>query len=326
MFLNADYGTIDSLFKVYKTYVYLLHHSTYLDRLVSMSDDLRDRFRRDYRSISVPSRGRPKHTPTPNNSVDDIRPASATPLSGVPTPLVSKPVESPLPVKQPQLQSPTTTSMPSRPVQRASEPVSVQNQAKAQSAKKPRQKRSKMRTIRKVLLIVILLIFLGSIGAGSAYAYQHVRPAELPISYVKNSKFVIYYPFNLPDGYYVDKDSYTTQDNALVFTIKNSKDPKKFVPVSEQALPPNFNPDRQLPDASGSDTGQRGTFTTTAGKGEIGSFQGNQVASLVAGKTWIIMNVSAIPSSEVGGIASSFQRVSTLPVLSRKQWYYIKNS
>jgi hypothetical protein len=232
---------------------------------------------------------------------------------------------------------------PPKPSEQPSEPFSGQTQARtkpltkrqakaAQKAQKKaekkatrpqRQAQKKGRALKRWAAVGLILLILAGLGVGGAYGYQHVKSLDIPASYVKTSLFPVLYPVSLPDGYYVDANSFNHQGDAFVFTIRNSSDQNKSIAVSEQVLPNGFNPDKQLPDDDSQAEGQHGTYTTQAGKGQVGSFQGNQVATLATDKTWIIMNVSTIPSGDIGGIASSFEQIKPLPYLSNKRLYLL---
>lgn len=211
--------------------------------------------------------------------------------------------------------------MPTKRQQKATK--KAQKKAAKIQRKQQRKAQKSGNKARKLLLALVILVILGGLGVGGAYGYMHVKSLNIPTSYSKTSPFPVLYPVNLPNGYYVDTNSFNNQGDAFVFTIRNTSDAKKTVAVSEQVLPADFNPDHQLPDDNTQDEGQHGSYTTQVGKGQVGSFQGRQVATLASDKTWVIMNVSDIPSGDIAGIASSFERIRPLPYLSNKRLYLL---
>jgi len=264
----------------------------YIVRYITlMADNLRDRYRRDYKSIPIPT---PPRVLPSRRPIDTIQ---SNPVIGVKSPAV-------MPVPALTDNARKESPKPQKPL----EPPSVPIQTQAQITQKSPSKRRKRRLGRKLLLVPLLFIVLSGLGYGSWLGYQHYKPLPLPRQYL-NLGFPIYYPKTLPAGYYVDKQTLDNSSNTLLFTIKNSSDNVKTVTVSEQITPAGFNPDKQLPDDPAGPSNEDRKFTTAAGKIEITYFQSNLVASLGTAKTWVIMNISTVPSADADAIARSFQKL-----------------
>ncbi len=294
---------------------------------------MRDRYRRDYRSVPIPTppRAAPPRTnanpsgdvvATPQPVAAPTQPQTPPPQSQVqpPQPQPSSPPEPPqtppVAVSTPvQAQAPKATKRSSRATKKA------QKKAHKQARKQERLGHKGKRLKRLILVPIIAVVILALLGGGGLFGYQQYqkrRPLPIDRSYINASDFPLYLPQNLPAGYAIDKSTLDHQDNALVFTIRNSSDEFKSVQVSQQKLPAAFNPDKQLPDNPAGPGQEDRKFTTSVGKVEIATWQDRLVASLGTPKTWIIMNISSVPSADADAIAKSFQPLDTTPAWLQK--------
>jgi hypothetical protein len=99
-----------------------------------------------------------------------------------------------------------------------------------------------------------------------------------------SSKFSLYYPTELPEGYYADKNSFSRAAGVLTFTAVNQQ--KEHLNFSLQARPANY-------DFEGfynlvlKDTFR---YVTPHGEAAIGYAQDLTVGSILTENTWIIVS------------------------------------
>lgn len=143
--------------------------------------------------------------------------------------------------------------------------------------------------------------------AVGVYAFIHFNDGPIPSKYRHGISFPLYYPNDLPAGYAVERSTFVQpKSGVLEFAVRTPEG--KNVAVSEERIPlgVDLNPPAepsgvQLPDIH--------TFTTGIGPAQISFWGSNYVCSIVAAKTWLIMNVSGVPSTEATIIAQSFQPI-----------------
>jgi len=115
--------------------------------------------------------------------------------------------------------------------------------------------------------------------------------------------FSLYYPSNLPSGYYVDRSSFEQQNGVLIFYIRSPKN--QAIGVSEQPVPAGVT----LPQASKGPIPIPGEkdFTWAIGRTHIGLEGANYVSETITNNgIWIILNVSGLTADQATSLTESF--------------------
>jgi hypothetical protein len=167
---------------------------------------------------------------------------------------------------------------------------------------KKTKKSSLTLTFRPVAaLIVLLLIVVGIVG----WREYKLSKSPIPHSASKNLKYDLYYPYNLPPGYTVDKASFVQKDGALIFSIRSANG--KSIAVSEEAVP-STAPTRGNSNSPVPIPGEK-SFSSGIGQVHIGLWGANYVADIITPQTWIILNVSGFTVDQAQSVSQSFQPV-----------------
>jgi len=164
---------------------------------------------------------------------------------------------------------------------------------------------SGIRKINKWYIIAALLLTLSAAGYVGFRLIKSSSP--FPSNVTKNAPFKLYHPKNLPQGYSVDQKSYSSPEKGVV-TFNISQPGGPAIGVAEQNVPPDFNFNQQ----SNAPAGVRlptTHFSTAAGQATIDQWGPKKVCYIVAGQTWIIMNVTGIKDDQIRLIARSFESV-----------------
>ena len=152
----------------------------------------------------------------------------------------------------------------------------------------------------KWLIISILVVIVIALIVGSTLLFlARYRPnATNPFTtnILVTTKFTLYYPTNLPEGYYIDANSVSTpQTGVVILDIQNSRNQKIY--MSQEARPSEFNFGGYYKDFSG--LNEQVTSQGTIATGYINNHQ-TVVGSLLINGTWVFLNTNNLkihPSS-----------------------------
>ncbi len=146
----------------------------------------------------------------------------------------------------------------------------------------------------RVGVVVVVL------AAGVLVVVLTSTSSPVPKSIVSAAQFPVLYPKTFPAGYGVDPATMSITSGVLVFVIQAPL--KTNLNVSEQAKPGNFDFTQLTGDMQ---------FQTTYGNAIL-KVNGNQTtASLVASKTWVLINSTGpVATKDMQAILNSFQPVS----------------
>lgn len=140
--------------------------------------------------------------------------------------------------------------------------------------------------ILKALVVAGLVVT--AIGAGVIWwRWSLGTPKQAFIGLQPRVSFPVLFPAKLPDGYKLDTTHLSANRGVIVYSINNHDG--KTLAVTEQEYPANFDSNT----LSGNEE-----FTTNLGKAYIVSFDDRTTASLVAGKTWVLINYPAAMDTE----------------------------
>lgn len=164
----------------------------------------------------------------------------------------------------------------------------------------PRRNRRVMWSYGAVASIILVAI------SGGIWWWQtrDQMPANFfPKSVYQAVSFPLFYPANLPSGYKFVEDSLSSSNQAIVFALE--KDASHRVVVTVQAAPPGLNFDefnrKELIGAK--------EIITRSGPGVVGLYGDHYLGSLLAEKTWIIVNAKpAVSSTDVENITKTLTR------------------
>lgn len=109
-------------------------------------------------------------------------------------------------------------------------------------------------------------------------------PDPLPAAIRSSTPISLFYPTSLPEGYVLNRDSFSINNGVVSYTVQDSKGNKLL--FTQQAPPASFNfEDFATKQIS---AGRRGN--SPHGELVIGTFQGNAVASLRSSNTWLLIS------------------------------------
>jgi hypothetical protein len=138
-----------------------------------------------------------------------------------------------------------------------------------------------------LLLGVILL-------AGGVFVYLHRSSDPIPKTVRQAADFELYYPYALPDGWKLDKNSFETTQDVVLYTLKSAKG---NIVISEQKQQAGFNYSSFYQKNLSSSS----AISTPIGSGAIGRMRGNAVGSISIDNSWILAsaNTSKIGQSDI---------------------------
>lgn len=165
------------------------------------------------------------------------------------SPTSQEPVLRPLPVSQPLVDSPAPT--------------------------KPK---------RKKLYIALVLVFIVAVSAGVYYYLTRIQNNPIPASVQSAVSLPLYYPEKLPEGFSLDRNSYSVSGGIVSFHAVNQQNQKLIFTI--QPRPPTFD------FSTFYQKGLSGTeqFTTPVGQAAIGKAQTKLIGNLVTETSWIIVS------------------------------------
>jgi hypothetical protein len=156
---------------------------------------------------------------------------------------------------------------------------------------------------KKIVIAISVIVLLGAGALSTLWWFAKRQNGPIPRQYTKNLRYSLYYPTQLPQGFYVDQNSFQEQDNVLIFSIKAPNG--KNIAVAQQPRPG----DAPSHTKSNSPVGIPGEkdFTTAIGQGHVGLWEDKYVADITTNKgTWIILNTTGFTTSDATKVAQSF--------------------
>lgn len=153
---------------------------------------------------------------------------------------------------------------------------------------KPKRHRKRLIITIVCSLVLIVLVCIGVlllIFKHDSATLQNPVPAKL----FDSVDYTVYYPTNLPDGYKIDKQSFSSpQSGVIVFYLINSEGQKIY--ISQEARPTTFNFGGYYNNFKDKSETVTDNGTIAVGKINNGS---TEIASLATEKTWIIANTAS---------------------------------
>jgi hypothetical protein len=135
---------------------------------------------------------------------------------------------------------------------------------------------------RKLLIILTLTLLLG-LGALAWFYELKNQPDPIPSRIKESVTYPLYYPAELPDQYSIDKQSFQTTNQVVIYYLV--KDGSPSLSISIQPRPNNFNfEDFHLKKMTGSKE-----VLTQSGKAVIGTYNDRIIGSLVTDKSWLLV-------------------------------------
>lgn len=160
-----------------------------------------------------------------------------------------------------------------------------------------RENNRKILSVKLLVISGIVLIILGIGGFSILLSRQPANTLPLPVSSQIANKlsFNIYYPNQklLPEGYFLDKSSFTVTNQVLIFSVSNSYNQQLI--FSDQAKPSNSIIEefytRNIP--------LNTTLSTDIGLATIGAINTRTIVSIPTDtNTWIIVTAPGNISQE----------------------------
>lgn len=166
-----------------------------------------------------------------------------------------------------------------------------------------RTRSARARSMRFLLFFTIVVLAGIAIWLGYA-AFNNSEP--IPRHYRKGLDFSLYFPTQLPAGYYVDKKSFKREGNVLIFSITD-KFGRTFG-VSQQTAPPEA---LAAPQSNKPVTipGEK-NFELPIGKAHISLWGDKYVSDIVTNDgSWIIINVTSLDANQATSLTRRFVKV-----------------
>ncbi len=146
---------------------------------------------------------------------------------------------------------------------------------------------------------VLISVILGIFAVVGFYSHTYISALLVPPSPFKDKisqqSFSLFYPTKLPEGYKIELDSIAVQENHIV-AFSMSNDRSQRVIFNLQEAPAGLN--LAAYEERYSDYKQVATVNGTAKVGV--TTEGNEIAHMVAGKTWITVQASKDTLSKEG--------------------------
>lgn len=132
-----------------------------------------------------------------------------------------------------------------------------------------------------------------------------IKSGPIPYSYRAGLHYTLYYPTQLPDGYRVDRNSFLRKGSVLIFSLVSPH--SKAIAVSEEALPVGLN--LSPPTAPYIQLQMQRSFTTAIGPATLSLWGANDVVSIQASGTWLILNVTGVKPQTAIKVGSHFSPI-----------------
>ena len=162
------------------------------------------------------------------------------------------------------------------------------------------KKKHKKRSIILICSIVAFVIIGLGVGAYFVFGMSH---NPIPAVVRSQVKFDLFYPSKLPNGWKLDKNSFTASSQLVVYKLKNGNN---TIVVNTQAKPKdldlNYFYTKGLSGAV--------KFTTPLGDAAVGKSSGQLIGSLTSTNSWILAtssNSKSVSSDTLRSILSSFK-------------------
>lgn len=161
--------------------------------------------------------------------------------------------------------------------------------------------------IVKLLIIVASVVVLAAAGAaaGAIVASNILGGVKVPAAILQKAKSSVYVPTKLPGAYVVVDDSYSFEEDTLIFTASDSAGSKLV--FTEQVKPKDLNFDdfykENFKDAK---TLSGVPYPSVMGKATTGD---RTLLSIVADDTWVLVStISPLSQDEMQAIAAGMKR------------------
>lgn len=138
------------------------------------------------------------------------------------------------------------------------------------------------RTKRTPLLILLALVV--TTAGGSYWYFAHNTKVPIPASVRSEVNFPLMYPSKLPNGFSIDKNSFSVKSGVVLFSANDANGTK--IAFTVQPRPSTFAFDtfykQGLSDAT--------TFDTPVGQAAIGNVNGHPLGSLATDQSWLLVS------------------------------------
>lgn len=170
-------------------------------------------------------------------------------------------------------------------------------------------KQQPKRLWRRLLIGLLILVALAGVGFGSFWLWQQHQDSKNPFprGVRKGITFPLYYPYTLPAGYSVDRNSFQQKDGVVIFSINAPSN--RNIAVSEQALPvpAPTHPKDSSPVPLPSTTEKN--YSLSIGAAHIGFWGDRYVSDIITSRSWVILNVTHFTADEAVTVTQYFKPV-----------------
>lgn len=158
----------------------------------------------------------------------------------------------------------------------------------------------------KRLFLGISIVLAIALASLAAFLYFSRDKNPIPKNIRSSTTFPLYYPEKVPQGWAIQKTSFTKTADVVMYRITNIDNPQKAVSISIQPQPKAFNFDKFYRETLAKST----QFTTGLGLAAIGEGEnGYKIGSISTGDSWILItsNSNHVANSDLRALLSSLR-------------------
>ncbi len=160
-----------------------------------------------------------------------------------------------------------------------------------------RQKKTGLKPWKKIVLVTAGVLLL--VGGSALVLTRTGSQSIFSSSVLDTATFPLLEPKKLPPGFMVDSNSLQFSETVVTFAISNGQ--KKTFIVTEQAVPDSFDFEAFYDQFE-----MRKSVNTASGQAVIGRFEDTDLASIVAGDTWILIRAPYGADASFEAVVQSF--------------------
>lgn len=169
-----------------------------------------------------------------------------------------------------------------------------------------RQRNWRRRGLRGWPVILAGCVAVAVVGLAMVWFFLVRETGPIPRQYRKGLSITLYYPYKLPDGYTVDKQSFKREGDVLIFSINAPNG--KNIAVSEASVPAGGVPQADSP-VPFEIAGER-KLTTAIGAAHISLWGDKYVADIATPDgTWVILNVTGFTADQAAAVTNGFTKL-----------------
>lgn len=160
-------------------------------------------------------------------------------------------------------------------------------------------------TKRTPLLVLLALLAIAAGGSYWYFVHNTAAAAPIPASIRSEVNFPLMYPSKLPNGFSIDKNSFSVKSGVVLFSANDANGTK--IAFTVQPRPSTFAFDTFYKQGLSGTT----TFDTPVGQAAIGQANGHPLGSLTTDQSWLLVS-SASNKIQSNGLRLILQNVKSV--------------